>query len=131
MTTTTYQLNAYRQSETLILAVYEVTDTFPRDAEPRLLEGMRELTTIISTAVLEGCSREQPEAAARAWRAAVGYLEALGESIDLADARGYLAKDQTLELLENQSGTLVDVLTLLEEQELNPRCSRPVLPLAA
>ena len=112
-----HELSAYRRSECLILGVYQVTDSFPRQAEGSLVSRLRTLTTTISTLVLEGCARLDADGSYRAWTGAVALLEELTETLDLADGLGFLRRDDLLELLEIQSGTLVDVLVLLGTHE--------------
>jgi len=108
-----HELSAYRRSQSLVLGVYEATDGFPRHAEDRLVRRLRELTTTISGLILEGCARLDSEGSQRAWTNGANLLEELAETLDRADALGFLHRDHMLELLELQSGALVDLLVLL------------------
>ena len=115
--TPSYELSAYRRSQSLVLGVYEATDGFPRQAEDSLVHHLRGLTTTIAGLILEGCARLDAGGSRRAWSDAAALLEELAETLDRADNLGFLCRDHMLALLEIQSGALVDVLILLGSLE--------------
>ncbi|MCB1037817.1 MAG: hypothetical protein KDD47_28545 [Acidobacteria bacterium] len=110
-----HEIRAFRYSETLTLGVYHATDTWPRESGETLAGRLRLVTPAISDSILDGCSWSGPSARS-AWRTAARLLERLSDLLDQADRLGLLDPESALELLEAQSGALMEILFILEEE---------------
>lgn len=111
-----HEIRAFRYAETLTLGVYRVTDGWPRELGEDLAGSLRLITPAITDTVLDGCSWNGPSALS-SWRTAVRLLERLADVLDRADRLGLLDPESALELLQAQTGALMEILLILDEEE--------------
>ncbi len=123
------ETRAFHHAETLTLGIYHATDSWPRDLGEDLATQLRLMAPAISDCLLDGCSWQGP-AARSSWQTALRLLERLADGVDRADRLGLLDPESTLEILEAQSGAMIEILALLEGLP-RAREIEETLPLAA
>lgn len=91
------QLDAWKASHALVLAVYEATDTMP-DRGTGLRKKLRHVAVLAPARLAHGCGRPDRNAFSRYVGIALGVLAELGYYLHLAHARGLLPEDALFHL---------------------------------
>lgn len=100
--TTFKDLDAWKEGHILVLEVYKITRSFPREELFALISQMRRCAVSITSNIAEGFSRQSYKDKAYFYSTALGSLTELQSQIQIALDIGYVNDDQ-FKQLEAQS----------------------------
>jgi four helix bundle protein len=88
------QLKVWEKSHALVLAVYQVSQTFPREEQYGLTSQIRRSAASIPSNIAEGCGRNNQADLARFCDIAMGSASELEYQLQLAHDLGWLSSEQ-------------------------------------
>lgn len=94
------KLRAFELADSFALAVYEVTQTFPRDEIFGLTSQLRRAAVSVPSNIVEGSARNSEADYLRFLDIAYGSLKEAGYQLSLACRLGYLSPDKFREIRE-------------------------------
>jgi four helix bundle protein len=103
------KLQAYQAADTLTIAVYKATKSFPVDERFGLSQQLRRATVSVVANIVEGCGRETAPEYARFLSIAYASSREAQYEIDLASRLGYIKNEVGNDL----NGKAADVARLL------------------
>ncbi|MBI4032211.1 four helix bundle protein [Candidatus Berkelbacteria bacterium] len=83
-------LNAWKEAHALVLNVYRLTKSFPREEQFGLVIQLRRAAISITSNIAEGFSRTSPKEKAQFYSMALGSLTEVENQIIIAQGLGYL-----------------------------------------
>lgn len=87
-------LDAWKQAHQLVLTVYQITKTFPKDETYSLIDQMRRCGVSISSNIAEGFSRQSKKEKIQFYFTAKGSLTELQNQLLIARDINYITKEQ-------------------------------------
>lgn len=112
------QLDAWEEAHRLVLMVYEVTKTFPRDERFGLISQMRRAAVSIPANVAEGFKRHGVRDKIRFYNISEGSLEELKYFFILSEDLGYVASNDDLMAQSRTVGRLLNGLIVSTKRRL-------------
>ena len=103
-------LNTWKEGHKLVLLVYRVTKTFPKEEKYGLTDQMRRCAVSITSNVAEGFSRQGKKEKIQFYYTAKGSLTELLNQLIISRDVNYISDDQ-FRALENQLDTVGKLLT--------------------
>ena len=104
-------LDVYRDSRNLIMAIYRLTAKFPTEERFGLTSQMRRSAVSVSANIVEGCARSSTKDCTRFLEIAFGSLRELGFYLELAqDLRYTRSSAEILELWDRTSAALLSLI---------------------
>ena len=98
-------LNAWREGHKLVLAVYKLTEKFPKKETFSLVNQMRRCAVSITSNIAEGFSRQSYKEKVQFYSIALGSVTELQNQLLIARDVGYLSKKE----FEKRAGQTVTV----------------------
>jgi four helix bundle protein len=108
--TTFKDLNVWKEGHLLVLAVYTITKTFPKEEKYGLTDQMRRCAVSITSNVAEGFSRQGKKEKIQFYYTAKGSLTELNNQSIIAKDVGYINND-TFTDVEKQINKVGKILT--------------------
>jgi len=93
-------LKAWRKSHELVVAIYKITDKFPKKETYSLTDQMRRAATSITSNIAEGFGRQTYKEKTQFFYQAKGSLTELKNQILIAKDVGYLSRNDFDQLAE-------------------------------
>ncbi|MFQ5824977.1 MAG: four helix bundle protein [bacterium] len=113
------QLRVWKKSRYLILALYNVTATFPREELYGLSNQIRSACVSIPAKLMEGCASSSDTEMACNFKTAVDYSNKLASHLRLAKNLGFLNSSRYV-LLAKEINELKNMLTsLMQNLKIN------------
>ena len=94
------KLDIFKSANILVIRIYQVTKTFPKDELYGLVSQMRRASVSVATNIVEGCGRRTESEFNRFLDIAFGSVRELGYLIELSTSLGYLKEQDTKQLGE-------------------------------
>ncbi|WP_286764271.1 MULTISPECIES: four helix bundle protein [Rhodopirellula] len=92
------KLRAFELADELVLAVYRVTKTFPKDEMFGLTSQVRRASVSVASNIVEGCARQSQADFVRFLDMAFGSLREAEYQLTIADRLGYTDPDENKRL---------------------------------
>ena len=89
------KLRAFELADEVVVLIYEITKTFPRDEIYVLTSQMRRAAVSVVSNIVEGCARESQAEYVRFLDIAFGSLRELHYQVSLSIRLGYLNEQNT------------------------------------
>jgi len=102
-------LDSWKQAHKLVLHIYRITKTFPKEELYSLVDQMRRCSLSISSNIAEGFSRQTKREKVQFYHIAKGSLTELQNQLLVSKDVGYLSKKEFTEIAE-QSVTVHKLL---------------------
>lgn len=102
-------LKAFQLADALVLEVYRVTRSFPRDEQFGLVSQLRRAAVSVPSNIVEGCGRSTEKERLRFLEIAFGSLREVIYQLELAHRLGYTS-EETAQALAEQSDEAARVL---------------------
>jgi len=95
-------LDAWKEGHKLVLLVYEITKSFPKDEIFGLVSQMRRCVVSITSNIAEGFSRQSYQEKVRFYSMAQGSLTELQNQTEIAKDIKYISEEKSIILEEQQ-----------------------------
>lgn len=102
-------LHAWQKGHSLVLAVYEITNQFPKQETFALVDQLRRAATSITSNVAEGFPKKSAKEKVHYYRTALGSLAELQNQIIIAKDVKYIVEPKFIEL----SNDITDINKLI------------------
>jgi four helix bundle protein len=93
-------LNAWQEGHKLVLKIYQITKTFPKEEEFGLISQMRRCAVSVTSNIAEGFSRHSYKEKAQFYSIALGSITELQNQLLIAKDINYLSKEKFQEIAE-------------------------------
>jgi four helix bundle protein len=110
------QLEAWQEAHKLVLMVYQVTKSFPRDEHFGLVTQMRRAAVSTPANIAEGFKRRGIQDKIRFYNVSEGSLEELKYYLILSKDLGYISSDEALMAQSETVGRLLNGLIASTER---------------
>ena len=123
-------LEAYKESKTLVKQIYELLKKFPREEQYALSDQLRRAVISIPSNIAEGSGRNSQKDQAHFYNIAYGSLLEVFSQLDVACDLGYISQEEfnQLELLINEEAKMLSGLIAKRKQPIAQRALKPVAP---
>lgn len=102
-------LNVWKEGHKLVVMIYKITKSFPREETYSLIDQMRRAAASITANIAEGFGRQTYKEKVQFYYMAKGSLSELKNFILIAKDVGYLSQEHFVELV-NQSNVVDRIL---------------------
>jgi four helix bundle protein len=99
------KLHAFELADSLALAVYSATRTFPKDEQFGLTSQLRRAAVSIASNIVEGCARESPSDYIRFLDIAFASAREVKYQLSLASRLGYLEAETAAKIMQKADET--------------------------
>jgi four helix bundle protein len=113
-------LDAWKEAHKLVLMVYEITNSFPRDERFGVISQMRRAAVSIPANIAEGFKRHGIRDKIHFYNVSEGSLEELKYFLILSEDLGYVASNKDLMSQSKVVGRLLNGLIASTRRRLNP-----------
>ena len=93
-------LNAWKEGHQLVLLVYKITSTFPKNEAYSLVDQMRRCVISITSNVAEGFSRRTKKEKIQFYYMSIGSITELQNQLLIAKDLGYIKKEEFHEIVQ-------------------------------
>lgn len=106
-------LNAYKESKTLVCEVYRLLKKFPKEEQYALCDQLRRAAISITSNIAEGSGRVSTKEKIHFLEISYGSLMEVLSQLDIACDLGYITKEdfKQFEMIENRVAGLISGLT--------------------
>ena len=94
-------LNAWKEAHSLVLEVYEITKTFPKEEQFGLTNQIRRAVVSVTSNIAEGFSRSSYKEKSQFYSIALGSLTEVQNQLLIAKDLSYITKDKFSNLAED------------------------------
>lgn len=108
-------LAAYKESKTLVMAVYRLLKKFPKEETYALCDQLRRAVISVPSNLAEGSGRTSSKDQAHFFEMAYGSLMEVSCQIDIAHDLGYITQED-VNLVEQQVGAIAALLSGLRSK---------------
>ena len=108
-------LTAYKESKTLVIAVYKLLKKFPREETYALCDQLRRAVISVPSNLAEGSGRTSAKDQAHFFEMAYGSLMEVSCQIDIAQELGYITKED-VDCVEQSVATIAALLSGLRSK---------------
>lgn len=102
-------LNAWREGHILVLEVYRITKSFPKDELFALTSQMRRAAVSITSNIAEGFSRQSYKEKTQFYSTAQGSVTEIQNQLTISKDVGYISNEDFLKI-DNQSNKVHKIL---------------------
>ena len=111
-------LTAYKESKTLVIAVYKLLKKFPREETYALCDQLRRAVISVPSNLAEGSGRTSAKDQAHFFEMAYGSLMEVSCQIDIAHDLGYVTQED-VDVVDNHIGMIAALLSGLRSKRMN------------
>lgn len=114
-------LDAYKESKTLVTEVYRLLKKFPKEEQYALCDQLRRAAISITSNIAEGSGRVSTKEKIHFLEISYGSLMEVLSQLDIACDLGYITKEdfKQFEIIENRVAGLISGLTKYLKKTLN------------
>jgi four helix bundle protein len=113
------KLRAFELADNLVLSVYSVTKTFPKDEQFGLTVQIRRAAVSIASNIVEGCARQSQADYIRFLDMALGSAREVEYQLTIARRLGYMLAEATSEVTQQADETARVLAGLLRSLRSN------------
>ena len=99
------KLRAFELADNLVLLVYSITKTFPKDEQFSLTSQVRRAAVSIASNIVEGCARQSQADYVRFLDMALGSAREVEYQLTIAQRLGYMRADTAREVTQQADET--------------------------
>lgn len=114
-------LEAYKESKTLVKKIYELLKKFPKEEQYALCDQLRRAVISVPSNIAEGSGRQSEKDQAHFYTIAYGSLKETLSQLDVACDLGYLTQEEfsKFEILINEEAKMLSGLIAKRKRSLS------------